>query len=142
MQPDNEGNGKPICYVSRSLSETEQKYSITEKEALAVVWCVEKLHLYLYHRYFDIIVDHHPLQFIFKNRNRASPRIERWQMKLQGYRYNITYKQGKKNIADFISRIKNPPLHRKVYWYCNTKAYKFRNNKCHTTFDVTRLYPK
>ena len=27
-------------------------------------------------------------------------------MKLQGYRFSITYKQGSKNIADFISRIK------------------------------------
>ena len=109
LQADNDSNDKVVCYISRSLTETEQKYSITEKEALAVVWSIEKLHIYLYHSHFNVIVDHHPLQFIFKNRNRASPRIERWQMKLQCYRFNITYKQGSKNIADFISRIKNPP---------------------------------
>ena len=106
LQPDNNEHLRPVCYISRALSDAEKKYSITEKEALAVIWSIEKLHIYLYHRQFGVIVDHHPLQFIFKNRNRASPRIERWQMKLQGYRFSITYKQGSKNIADFISRIR------------------------------------
>jgi hypothetical protein len=42
-----------------------------------------------------------------KSKNRLSPRIERWQQKLQGYTFRIEYKEGHKNIADFISRINN-----------------------------------
>ena len=48
-----------------------------------------------------------PLKFIFTTRTRASPRIERWQMKLQSYQFNIMYKQGSDNIVDFMSRIRN-----------------------------------
>ena len=81
LQPDDDGHPRPVCYI-RALSETEQKYSVTEKEALRLVFCIEKWHVYLYHTEFDVIVDHNPL---FHIRTRESTRIERWQMKLQRF---------------------------------------------------------
>ena len=109
LQPDQNGYQRPVCYTSRALSNSEQKYSVTEKEALALVHCISKWHVYLYHAEFTAIVDHNPLKFIFSSRTRATPRIERWQMKLQSYRFTVQYKQGSKNIADYISRIRNNP---------------------------------
>ncbi|XP_047140946.1 uncharacterized protein LOC124816002 [Hydra vulgaris] len=69
---------KPICYISRSLTAAELKYSITEKKALALVWAIEKLHLYLYGKNF------------------------------KAYNLDVTYQKGEKNIADFISRSCTP----------------------------------
>ena len=41
---------KVISYASRALTDTEMRYSQTEKEALAIAWRVERFHLYVYGR--------------------------------------------------------------------------------------------
>ena len=38
----------PICYASKKLSDAELNYSTIEKEHLAVVWGIKRLHMYLY----------------------------------------------------------------------------------------------
>ena len=57
---------RPIYYVSRTLKPSELNYSVIEKEALALVWAVEKFHLYLFGKKFEVVVDHKPLKFIFQ----------------------------------------------------------------------------
>lgn len=57
-----------IAYGHRSLSEREQKYHITEKEAMALVWAVEHFHKYLFGKTFDLITDHKPLEFMFSSK--------------------------------------------------------------------------
>jgi hypothetical protein len=58
---------KIITYISRSLSEIEQKYSQVEKEVLAIVWACERLHLYLYASKFEIVKDNKAVELIFGN---------------------------------------------------------------------------
>ena len=105
VQEGKDGLMRPITYISRSLTERECKYSVTEKEALALVWAIEKLHMYLYSNHFTAVVDHQPLQFIFKPTSKLNARIARWQLKLQNYEFTIRYQKGSMNIADFVSRI-------------------------------------
>ena len=106
LQADESGFHRPICYISKSLSSSEINWGPTEKEAYAVVWSVEKLHLYLYEKRFKIIVDHQPLKFIFAPRSKLNARIARWQLRLQCYNFDIDYQKGSENIADFVSRIR------------------------------------
>lgn len=94
-----------ISYASRSLSDVEKRYAQIEKEALALVWAVERFHFYLYGRSFDLITDHKPLQTIFGPKSKPCARIERWVVRLQAYRGRVVYRPGKSNIADPLSRL-------------------------------------
>ena len=94
-----------ITYASRSLTATEQRYSQTEREGLAVVWACEHLHLYVYGKPVTIYTDHKPLVSIYDNPNSKPPvRIERWARRLQPYQVTVKYQRGDINPADYLSR--------------------------------------
>lgn len=59
-----------ICYISRSLSAVENRYSQIEKEALALVFAIERLKFYLLGCPFELVTDHKPLQVIFSPRSK------------------------------------------------------------------------
>jgi hypothetical protein len=101
-----EHNGKlhPTCFASRKFSEREAKYSISEREALAVVFGVTKFMKYLYGIPFTLETDHKPLS-IFKTADSTSPRLQRWSLALQSYVFHVKYISGKDCLgADFFSR--------------------------------------
>lgn len=103
-QEDEEGQQRPIAFISRRLSGAESRYSTTEQECLAIVWAIAQLRHYLVGKEFVIHTDHKPLVWL-KNHMDASSRLHRWQTKLQEYQYVIKYKPGKENyVADELSR--------------------------------------
>lgn len=94
-----------ISFASKSLSDTEKRYSQIEKEALALVWGVERFRDYLMGIVFELETDHKPLTELFKPTSKPTPRLERWVLRLQAFQYKIVYRQGKDNIADPFSRL-------------------------------------
>ncbi len=104
-----DGSEKPVEFHSRTLTEAERKYSQIEKEALAIVWGVQKLHRYVYARPFSLVTDHKPLLFLFHEHKRipemAISRIQRWAIILASYQYSIQYRSTEKHYnADVCSR--------------------------------------
>ena len=94
-----------VHFASRALTPTEQRYSQIEREALAVVWGCEHLNMYLYGSQFTVITDHKPLLSLLNNaRSKPSARIQGWALRLQPYTFNLIYKPGKSNPADYLSR--------------------------------------
>ena len=93
-----DGSEKSITFASRTLSETEKKYSQVEKEALTVVFAVKKFHQYIHGCPFCIYSDHQPLKYLLNETRHipvmASARIQRWALTLGGYRYTIRHKPG------------------------------------------------
>ena len=68
---------KPVAYYSKHLSETQQRYSTTERELLAVVLACEHFRQMLYGVQFQVVTDHQPLNSILTSSN-LSPSISRW----------------------------------------------------------------
>ena len=87
-----DGERRAVRYASRSLSDTERRYSQTEKEALALVWSCERFNLYLCGLpEFDLVTDHQALKTIYGPNSKPSARIERWVLRLQPFNYKVRY---------------------------------------------------
>ena len=100
-----DADNQVVAYASRALSEVERRYSQTEKEALTIVWAIEHFHLYLYGHSFTLETDQKPLEMIYGNaKSKQCARIERWVLRLQPYNFQVKYKPGPTNKADFLSR--------------------------------------
>ena len=52
---------KPVMYVSRAITETEQSYSNIERELLAVVFALKRLNHYTFGRTITVQSDHQPV---------------------------------------------------------------------------------
>ena len=50
-----------IGAASRSLSDTEKRYATIEKEALCVVWALERFNYYIVEAPIYVEIDHKPL---------------------------------------------------------------------------------
>lgn len=105
IQVDTQNSPRIICHASKSLSEYERKLSQTEKEAIALVWALERFHIYVFGREVELMTDHKALEVIFGVRHRPSPRLERLQIRLQNYNVKVKYIAGKLMIADIFSRL-------------------------------------
>ena len=94
-------SGKPVRYASRALSDVEQRYSQTEREALSVVWACEHFDIFIRGSKFTITTDHKPLLTLWDKPNPPAS-IGRWALRLQNYNFCMKYKPGKDNPADYL----------------------------------------
>ena len=94
----------PIAYASKKLLPRETRYSVIERECLALVWGIKKFHMYLYGKEFQVETDHCPLIYM-QNTKLTNSRVMRWVLSLQPYRFRIAAIKGSQNIgADYMSR--------------------------------------
>ena len=99
---------QPVHFISHTITETEKRYSQTEKDALAVRWANNRFRMYLLGApKFKIITGHKPLLSMFnKVTAKLPPRIEHWVMDMQDVDYELIYEPGKdeQDPLDFLSR--------------------------------------
>ena len=105
-----DGTERPVAYTSRTLTATERNYAQLEKEALALIYGVQKFHQYLYGRQFVLVTDHKPLTTILGHKRGIPPlaaaRLQRWALILSAYSYTIEFRPTKQHAnADGLSRL-------------------------------------
>ncbi|GJW09205.1 DNA-directed DNA polymerase [Tanacetum coccineum] len=105
-----DGKYKPIYYASKTLNNTQEHYTTSEKELLAVVFSFDKFCPYLVLSKTIVYTDHSALKYLFSKQD-AKPRLIRWVMLLQGFDIEIKDKRGAQNLAaDHLLRLENPDL--------------------------------
>lgn len=94
----------PICFISRTLKGSEIRYTVSEKEMLAVIFAILKLKFYLAGNKFIVETDHSSLTFLMNNRF-ANNRMYRWALLISEFTFEIRHRSGKYNVtADALSR--------------------------------------
>lgn len=104
-----EQEGRPVLFISKTLSPAERNYAQIEREALAIVWAIRRLHRYLFGRKFTLVTDNQPIKHIFSPDKAipsvAAARIQRWALFLMTYNFEIQHIKGYANtVADYLSR--------------------------------------
>ena len=136
FQKDEVGNLCPIFFASRSLNETERRYSQIEREAVALQFGCHRFHCFLFGASFDLFTDSASLKPMIENPRKSAPaRIERLRLKMQGYDAKIHVIRGKYNPADYISR------HPLPYKNCSKEEKQNARDVENHVYYLTKLLP-
>ena len=90
-------NGKhdqPISYANRLLNNAKRNYTTTEREALAMVYAINKFRHYLMSNLFVFFVDHMALVYLV-NKPHVLGQIARWLLLFLEFDFKVVYRPGK-----------------------------------------------
>ncbi|KAL2246590.1 UNVERIFIED_CONTAM: Transposon Tf2-12 polyprotein [Sesamum indicum] len=97
-------DGHPVAFESRKLKDAERRYSVHEKELLAVVHCVRLWRHYLLGSPFVVRTDNTAVSH-FMSQPKLTSRQARWQELLSEFHFVLEYRAGSSNhAADALSR--------------------------------------
>lgn len=99
-----DGIEKVIAYHSCKFSRTQQNYSATERECLAVLSGVEKFRPFIDGVPFTVITDHASLKWL-QNLKEPHGKLARWAVRLQAFKITFIHRPGKQMVVpDALSR--------------------------------------
>ena len=98
---ESEGVTIHVAYASKKLLPTETRYSVTEREFLALVWGIRIFQMYFYGKKFQVETDHYLLIYM-QNAKLTNSLVMRWVLTLQPYRFQLKAIKGVHNVGAVI----------------------------------------
>nr|GEU78748.1 reverse transcriptase domain-containing protein [Tanacetum cinerariifolium] len=99
---------RTIHYASKTMTDAESNYTMTEKEMLAVMYAFKKFRSYLIMNKSIVHTDHSALKLLFAKKD-AKARLLRCVLLLQEFNFKVLDTKGAKNLtANHLSRLENP----------------------------------
>lgn len=96
------GGRQPAFFVSKKLSGAQLNWAIREKEAFAIIHCLQKFDRFVRPKRFDVITDNQSLKWLF---DAKSGKLARWAVLMSEYNMVIKWRKGGENaVADYFSR--------------------------------------
>lgn len=107
------GVWQPLAFFSRKLRDSERKYSVFDRELLALYLATRHFRFLLEGRSFTAYVDHKPLTFAMSKVTEPwSARQQRHLASISEFTTDIQHVAGKSNlVADCLSRVLVCPVH-------------------------------
>ena len=103
-QKDDAENEAVIAYGSKTFTKSELNWTVTEKEAYALVWGLTHFHAYVYGNRTIVYSDHRALQWL-RSFKTPTGKLARWILRLEEYSYEVVHKPGKlMSHVDALSR--------------------------------------
>jgi hypothetical protein len=100
---DKKGQWRPIDFFSKKLNSAQYNYDTHDKELLAIVESVKHWRQYLQGQHFEVLTDHHNLQWFMETKTLTSRHVRSY-LTLSEYDFVMTYRTGSTNPADGLSR--------------------------------------
>lgn len=98
------GVEKVIAYHSAKFTKTQQNYSATERECLAVLTGVEKFRPFIDGTEFTVVTDHASLKWL-QNLKEPHGKLARWAVRLQAFSIKFEHRPGRQMVVpDALSR--------------------------------------
>eukprot|EP00804_Cyclotella_cryptica_P016192 CCRYP_005685-RA/>CCRYP_005685-RA protein AED:0.45 eAED:0.81 QI:0/0/0/1/0.5/0.33/3/0/553 len=121
-------NNRPLAFFSRKLSPTQQKYSVTEQELLAIVETLKEFKGMLWGQHITVYTDRKNL--MQDALGLTSDRVYPWRLLLEEYGPTIVYIKGIHNtVADAISRLDYGPVtDDRSTWMTFAQCWCYHNN--------------
>lgn len=140
-----DGREKVIAFHSVKFSRTQQNYSATERECLAVISGVEKFRPYVDGVPFTVVTDHSSLRWL-QNLREPHGKLARWAVRLQAFDITFEHRPGKLMVVpDALSRAVDiidvqPKLKTDDKWYGQTYSFAESGKAYHYKVENDTLY--